>query len=325
MKYDGFRMQVHKKGERVEVYSRKLETMTPMFPDVVAAVKKLPKKDLIFEGEALAYDTEKKKYYPFQQTMHRRRKHGIAAASKEFPLNLFVFDILYIEGKDMTNEPYRERRAVIEKLFRGGILQPSQSVVVEKTEELRRRFKLSLSEGLEGIMAKDLDAPYTAGKRKFAWIKLKKSYGKAVDTVDAVIVGYYLGRGARAEFEFGGVLLAVYNPDNGKLETIAKMATGFTEEEMKGMKETLEKTKTEGPAANLDCKIEVDFWVEPKYVVEVAFDEITQSPNHTCGISEGKGYALRFPRLVKMRPDKSVKEITTTAEVVEMFGLQHAR
>jgi len=326
MKYDGFRMQCHKSGNRVEIYSRKLERLTDMFPDVVGTIKKLPQKELIFEGEALAYDEEKKKYFPFQQTMHRRRKHGIDAASKEFPLNVFVFDILYIDGSDMTDAPYRERRKAIEGMFRNtGILRPSESKTVTKAKELGEIFKKAVDEGLEGIMAKDLDSPYTAGKRKFAWIKLKKSYGKSVDTIDGVIVGYYLGRGARAEFEFGGVLVAVYNPDSGKLETIAKMATGFTEEEMKGLQELLKETTTKKPAANLEHKIDVDFWVEPKYVIEVAFDDITRSPMHTCGLSDGKGYALRFPRLVKMRPDKSVDSVTTTAEVVEMCRLQRAK
>ncbi len=325
MKYDGFRMQIHKKADKVEIYSRKLERMTPMFPDIVKEVQAMPQKELIFEGEALAYDSEKHRYFPFQQTMHRRRKHGIEQSSKDFPLNIFVFDIIYIDGKDMTGEPYAKRRDLIVKTFRGERIKPSESVEVEDAEELDRLFQRAINEGLEGIMAKDLKSPYTAGKRKFAWIKLKKSYGKAVDTIDGVIVGYYLGRGTRAQFEFGGVLLAVYNPDSGKLETIAKMATGFTEQEMKDLEALLEETKTQKPASNLDCRIDVDFWVEPKYVVEVAFDDITQSPNHTCGWSGETGYALRFPRLVKMRPDKGVLDITTTSEVIEMFQMQRAR
>ena len=317
--------QIHKDGDKVEIYSRKLERMTPMFPDIVEAVARLPKKELIFEGEALAYDEEKRRYFPFQTTMHRRRKHGIGEASKEFPLNLFVFDILYIDGEDMTGRPYSERRDAITRIFREGILRPSMSTVVEDPEVLERMFQEAIAEGLEGIMAKDLSSPYNAGKRKFAWIKLKKSYGKAVDTIDGVIVGYYLGRGSRAEFEFGGVLLAVFNPDSGKLETIAKMATGFSEAEMKELQAQLEGTKTDKPPINLDCRIEVDFWVEPRFIVEVAFDEITQSPNHTCGWSGGKGYALRFPRLVRMRPDKGIHDITTTSEVIEMFQLQREK
>ncbi|MFH0884229.1 MAG: ATP-dependent DNA ligase [Candidatus Micrarchaeota archaeon] len=325
MKYDGFRLQCHKKGQQVELYSRKLERMSPMFPDVVAEIRKLKCDEIIFEGEALAYDKKKERYFPFQQTMHRRRKHGIAEASKEFPLNLFVFDVLYLDGQDMTNASYRERRAAVQRLFKGKVLLPSQMKIVRTARELKKLFDDAVSSGLEGIMAKDLDAPYTAGKRKFAWIKLKKSYGKSVDTIDGVVVGYYLGRGARAEFEFGGVLVAVYNPDSGRLETVAKVATGFTEEEMVELREGLEKIKTKSPPANLDFKIEVDYWVEPKFVVEVAFDDITQSPNHTCAMHEGKGLALRFPRMTKMRSDKAENEITTSGEVARMFEIQRAR
>jgi DNA ligase-1 len=325
-KYDGFRMQVHKSGDRVEIYSRNLERMSPMFPDVVKAVKGLKQKELIFEGESLAYDTKKKRYFPFQQTMHRRRKHGIEAASEDFPLNVFVFDILYLEGKDMTGEPYRKRRETIERLFKGpGILRPSESKTISTAKALKERFDDAISQGLEGIMAKDLEAPYAAGKRKFAWIKLKKSYGKSVDTIDGVVVGYYLGKGQRAEFDFGGVLVAVFNPDRGMLETVAKVASGFSEEEMMGFAKSLEAEKIPAPPANLDHKIDVDFWVEPRYVVEVAFDDITKSPNHTCGMREGTGYALRFPRMTRIRGDKGMREITTTEEVIHMYELAHPR
>jgi len=322
MKYDGFRLQCHKKGDHVELYSRKLEKMTYMFPDVVEAVRKLKAKELIFEGEALAYNTKKKRYFSFQQTMHRRRKHGIEKASKDFPLNLFVFDILYLDGEDLTERAYKERRDIIKKLFKGKILKPSKSKVVATAKTLEKIFDKSISEGLEGIMAKDLKAHYTAGKRKFAWIKLKKSYGKAVDTVDGVVIGYYRGHGSRAEFEFGGLLIATYNPDRGKLETVAKIGSGFSEDEMKQLKGMLDEIKTDKPPANLNYRIEPDFWVDPQYVVEVAFDDITISSVHSCAEKNDKGFALRFPRLVKIRDDKTIKEITTSHEIEQMFHLQ---
>lgn len=309
MKYDGFRLQIHKQGNDIEIYSRKLEKMTGMFPDIIEEVKKLKISEMIFEGEALAYNAEKGTFYSFQQTMHRRRKHGIDKASKDFPLHLFVFDILY-DGKDLTNEKYKVRREIIKKLFRGKIIKPSESKIINNPKQLELMFKQSIESGLEGIMAKDLDAPYTAGKRKFAWIKLKKSYGKSVDTVDAVIVGYYLGQGQRAEFEFGGVLVAINN--NGRLETIAKVASGFNEDEMVTLKEMLDEIKTKKPPQNLECNIEVDYWVEPKYVIEIAYDEISVSTIHTAG------YALRFPRFVKIRDDKSISEITTAQEIASM-------
>ncbi len=322
-KYDGFRLQCHKKGKEVALYSRKLEKMTHMFPDVVDTIKKLKKKDLIFEGEALAYNEKKQKYFSFQQTMHRRRKYGIDKASKELPLNLFCFDILYVNGKDYTTEPYEKRRKELEKIFPKGVLKLSECKVVSEPKELEKLFKDAQKKGLEGVMAKDLEAPYTAGKRKFAWIKLKKSYGKSVDTIDGVIVGYFLGKGSRAEFEFGGLLLAVYNSDKSRFETVAKIGSGFTEEEMVMLKKMLDRIKTKEPPKDLDYKIEPDFWVEPKYVVEVAFDDITLSPTHTCGLRDDKGYALRFPRMLMLRDDKSVKEATTTDEVKKMYHLMH--
>lgn len=323
-KLDGFRLQCHKKGNGVELYSRKLEKMTHMFPDIVNVMKKLKAKEIIFEGEALAYNEKQKKYYSFQETMQRRRKHNIDQAEKDFPLNVFVFDLIYINGKDLTFETYEKRRKELEKIFPFGILKLSERKLVKTSEELEEIFAESQAEGLEGIMAKDLNAVYTAGKRKFAWIKLKKSYGKSVDTLDGIIVGYYLGRGARVEFEFGGLLVAVYNEDTGRLETVAKIGSGYTEEEMIGLRKMLDKIKTEAPPLKLDYNEAQapDFWVEPKYVIEVAFDEITLSPTHTCGIKEGRGYALRFPRMQNMREDKSIKEITTTREVIDMYEIQ---
>ncbi|MEM3499289.1 MAG: ATP-dependent DNA ligase [Candidatus Bilamarchaeaceae archaeon] len=322
-KYDGFRLQVHKKGNEVELYSRRLDKMTKMFPEIVDAVKRLPVDSIIFEGEALAYNAKERKYYSFQQTMQRKRKHRISEKAEELPLNLFCFDILYVNEKDYTQEPYKVRRKKLEEVFRENeVLKASEQHIVKTAKELQKLFKEAIERGLEGVMAKDLEAPYTAGKRKFAWIKLKKSYGQAVDTIDGIIVGYYLGKGSRAQFEFGGLLVAVYNSDNGRLETVAKIGSGFSEEEMVMLKEMLDKIKRTAPPANVSYKIEPDFWVEPKYVIEVAFDDITLSPVHTCGLRGDKGYALRFPRMIRLREDKGINEATTTDEVKEMYEKQ---
>lgn len=325
-KLDGFRMQCHKKENEVRIYSRSLENITNMLPEVVGAIKNLKAKEIIFEGEALAYNELEKKFHSFQETMHRRRKYGVDKAQKELPLYVFCFDIIYLDGKDLTFESYKKRRKILEGVFPSQVLKLSEMRMVKDSSSLGKMFEESIDKGLEGIMAKDLNAPYTAGKRKFAWIKLKKSYGKAVDTVDAVIVGYFLGKGARVEFEFGGLLVAVYNEDTNRLETVAKIGSGYTEEEMKEFRKTLDKIKTEVPPSNLNFSdlLVPDYWVEPKYVVEVAFDEITLSPNHTCGMNgEGtKGYALRFPRMQSLRDDKTIAEITTTREVISMFKRQ---
>jgi len=326
-KLDGFRMQVHKKGEKVEIYSRNLEKITHMFPEISETTKKIKKKEIIFEGEALAYNEKENRYYSFQETMHRRRKYEIQKMQKQLPLNVFCFDILYLDGKDLTNIAYEKRRKILEKIFPSGVLKLAEMKITDKEKELEKIFNDSIEKGLEGIMAKDLNAHYTAGKRKFAWIKLKKSYGNAADTIDAVIVGYFLGKGARVEFEFGGLLVAVYNEDKNKLETIAKIGSGYTEEEMVNLEDLLGKITAEAPPTKLDFSesMKPDFWVEPKYVVEVGFDDITLSPTHTCGMKDDKGYALRFPRMLKFRQDKGIMEITTTREVIDLYQKQRNR
>ena len=325
-KYDGLRMQVHVEGGKVEIFSRKLERMTRMFPEITGAACRLKAKSAIFEGEALAYNAKEKRYYSFQETIQRKRKYGVEAMSKEFPLRLFVFDVMYLNGKDLTLEKYSRRRSALEKLVRGSsTLVPSERIITDSPKRLDEYFQRCSMEGLEGIIAKDLGQPYVAGARKFAWIKLKKSYGAMADTVDAVIVGYYLGKGSRQEFEFGGLLAAVRNEETGELETIAKIGSGFSEDEMQSFEKMLDEIKVKEKPKGVNSKLEPDFWVKPKYVVTVASDEITLSPMHTCGMADGTGYALRFPRMMSLREDKGPDEITTTAEIIEMFGMQRRR
>jgi len=342
-KYDGLRMQVHLQNGEVEIYSRKLEKMTHMFPEIVSAASSLKIKSAIFEGEALAYNVKEKRYYSFQETIQRKRKYGIEKMSEEFPLRLFVFDMMYLDGKDLTLAPYSARRKTLEKLVRGSpTLVPSQQIITDSPKKLEEYFQACIAEGLEGIIAKDLTQPYVAGARKFAWIKLKKSYGDMADTVDAVIVGYYLGKGQRQEFEFGGLLAAVRNEETGELETIAKIGSGFSEDEMVSFEKMLEKIKLAKKPKGVSSKLEPDFWVKPKYVITVAADEITLSPMHTCGMlgdiqrSSGSsvyptasrlntGYALRFPRMMSLRDDKGPDEATTTKEIIELFEMQRRR
>jgi len=322
-KYDGLRMQVHLSEGKVEIYSRKLEKMTHMFPEIVASALKLPAKSAIFEGEALAYNSAEKKYYSFQQTIQRKRKHGVEAMSRDFPLRLFAFDLLYLNRKDKTLDKYSSRRRELVKLVNGnGTIVPSEQIIAEKPEKLEEYFQSLVGAGLEGIIAKDLSQPYVAGARKFAWIKMKKSYGEMVDTVDAIIVGYYLGKGARQEFEFGGLLAAVRNEETGALETIAKIGSGFSEDEMRSFEKMLDEIKVKEKPAGVNSKLVPDFWVLPKYVVTVAADEITLSPMHTCGMLDETGYALRFPRMISFREDKGPDEATTTQEIIQMYDLQ---
>lgn len=326
-KYDGFRCQVHKNGEKVEIFSRRLERMTAMFPELVEAVKKINAKEAVFEGEALAYNEESGEYQPFQTTIQRKRKHGVKEMAEEFPLRLFAFELLYADGRDYTREPYAERRRQLERIIAGGTeILMSESIETENASELEKFFEDCVSRGLEGIIAKDLKQPYVAGARKFAWIKLKRSYkGELADTIDVVVIGYYRGKGARSEFKFGGLLTAVYEEQKDVFRTIAKIGTGFSEEQMKQFQELLSKETVKKKPARVEAIVEPDFWVEPLHVVTVRADEISRSPMHTCGKSgETPGFALRFPRIVSdgVRQDKKPEDATTEAEVYTLFEMQ---
>jgi len=326
-KYDGFRMQIHKRGDEVEIYSRRLERMTSMFPEIVAGVREQIKpKEAIFEGEALAFNEETGEFYPFQMTIQRKRKYGVEKMAEEYPLKLFAFDLLYEDGKDCTKMPYIERRKRLEKIIgKGERILPSNMIITSTASELQRYFDECVERGLEGIIAKDLNAEYIAGARRFAWIKLKRSYkGELADTIDVVIVGYFVGRGARARFGFGGFLGAVYDEDEDRFKTVTKVGSGFTEQQMVELKKMLDKIKLKEKPKQLDSEIQPDVWVEPKYVVTLTADEITRSPTHTCGRTKTEsGYALRFPRLTgDIRSDKRPEDATTVAEIIEMFKQQ---
>lgn len=332
-KYDGFRCQIHKEGKKVKIYSRRLEETTAMFPDIAAAaVREARAESIIFEGEALAYNEATDEFLPFQETIQRKRKHGIAEKIESMPLHLFAFDIMYRNGEDLMKEPYTKRRAALEDSFRGArTITPSTRIITDSAKELNDFFQRSVEDGLEGIIAKDMEAPYVAGARKFSWIKLKRNYrSELADTMDLIIVGYYLGKGSRAEFQFGGLLCAAYNDQKDTFETVSRIGSGFTEKQMGELKAKLDKIKVKEKPARVDALVKPDFWVDPKYVVTVMADEITRSPTHTCGRERQQngveaGYALRFPRLVgeeTVRSDKGPDDATTVKEIRELFKLQ---
>jgi DNA ligase-1 len=332
-KYDGFRCQIHKSGSRIKLFSRRLEETTEMFPDIIKAVQnEVRANKIIFEGEALAFNEATNEFFPFQETIQRKRKHGVDEKASEMPLHLFAFDLMYLEGEDYIGKPYERRREALEHVLKSSkTIIPSTMILTSSAKELDDFFRTSVTNGLEGIVAKDLTAPYVAGARKFSWIKMKRSYrGELSDTLDLVIIGYYLGRGSRAEFQFGGLLCAVYNSSKDVFETITRIGTGFSEAQMREFKQELDKIRVKAKPPRVDAMMEPDFWVYPKYVITVKADEITKSPTHTCGrekLADGTevGYALRFPRIVgeeTVRPDKSIEEATTTKEVIELFNQQ---
>jgi len=326
-KLDGFRCQIHKDGERIEIFSRNLERTTPMFPDLVEAVKRQVRaRKIIFEGEALAFDEGTGELLPFQTTIQRKRKHGVEDYAKEFPLKLFAFDLLYVDGEDWTPRPYRERRAeLVARIAKDTVIEPAEMEETDDVARLRVIFESAVARGLEGIMAKRPDSPYTAGARNFNWIKLKRSYkGELSDTVDLCLVGYFRGGGKRARFGIGAVLAAAYDPASDSFKTVSRIGTGFSDEEWVQLRERLDEIAVGHKPARVDSKMEPDVWVQPTYVVTVAADEITRSPLHTCGAdAEGIGYALRFPRVQGfLRADKRPEDANTVQDIIALYEQQ---
>jgi DNA ligase-1 len=317
--------QIHKKGNQVMVFSRRLENMTAAFPEVVETIKNSVKaKEAIIDSEALAYNETTGELYPFQYTIQRKRKHDVKEKSEEMPLHVFAFDLIYLDGKDMTEKPYHERRKTLERIIKPDGISLVESITTDNLKELKRYFTKAIERGCEGLVCKDPNSPYKAGSRGFNWIKLKRSYrGELADTIDIVIVGYYLGKGSRAEFKFGGLLGAVYDEDSDTFKTVTRVGTGFSEEMMKKLEKTLDPIVVKTKPARVDAVVEPDFWVKPIYVITVKADEITESPMHTAGRKGETGYALRFPRMIgDIREDKAPEDATSVAELIRMFKLQ---
>ena len=338
-KLDGFRLQVHldkhTKIPKIHFYSRNLQDMSKMFPDLKKVVEKLNVKNLIAEGEAIAYDPETDTFLPFQETVKRKRKHGIEHMAQEFPLKLFLFDVLYLNGSSYLDKTHEERRAALLKLFKNrtiknqDILFPIEEEKIDTSEDLEKYFKNNISSGLEGVVVKRPDAIYQPGKRNFNWIKLKREEsGHLDDTIDCVILGYYLGKGKRVSFGIGALLVGLYNKKDDNFETIAKIGTGLTDKQWKEQKKMCDKIKVKIKPKNVECAKELypDVWCEPKIVCQIRADEITKSPLHTSGrTKEDLGFALRFPRLMGYREDKSAEDATTIKEIEELYKLQFSK
>jgi DNA ligase-1 len=326
-KLDGFRCQVHLKGGKVEIFSRNLERTTDMFPDIAAALhQEFSARNAILDGEALAVNVETGEFHPFQVTVQRKRKQRIEEMAEELPLHLVTFDLLYVDGRDLTHQSYVARRAELSRRIKGGgRIQLSEGELVETADELQRFFDASLERGHEGVVAKRLDSGYEPGARNFNWIKLKRAYQSELnDTVDVVIVGYLRGRGYRARFGIGSLLGAVYDEATDTFKSVGKIGSGLSDENWIRMRELLDSEKVEHKPARVDSRLVPEVWVEPKFVVTVLADEITRSPVHTAALDErGRGLALRFPRVVGfIRDDKSAEDATTAKEIAEMFAQQ---
>ncbi len=328
-KLDGERFQIHKKGDRVTIFSRRLENITYMYPDAVQMTKtQITAEDAIVEGEAVAYDPDTGEDRPFQTLMQRRRKYGIEEMMEKIPIRVYLFDCLYADGSDLTLEPYPERIDVLESITeQRDDYRLVKRLVTSDPKEIDRFFQQSIADGTEGLVVKSTgkDSVYRAGARSWLWVKLKRSYqSKMQDTVDLVVVGAFHGRGRRAG-TYGALLVAAYDPEEDVFKTVCKVGSGFTDENLEQIPDMLEPHRLSHRHARVKSLMEAEVWFEPVVVMEVLGDEITLSPLHTAAfdeIREGSGLAIRFPRFTRWREDKSAEESTTVQEIVDMYKSQ---
>jgi len=329
-KYDGERVQAHKKDDKVILYSRRLENISSQYPDAVDLIKeKIGAKEAILEAECVAMDLETGDMRPFQELMHRRRKYGVEEAISQYPISLFPFDLLYVDGKDLTQKPLKERRkellSVIKETDR---VRPAIQKVVKNPKELEDFFEEAIEKGCEGVMCKSIaeNSPYQAGSRGWLWIKYKRDYkSEMIDTVDLVVIGAFHGRGKRVG-TYGALLLATYNDKNDTFETVTKCGTGFTDKDLVTLRDTLAAHIIPRKNSRFQSMLQADVWFEPNLVLEILGAEITLSPIHVCAmdsIRKGSGLAIRFPRFTgKYRTDKAPEDATTSKEIVEMYRVQ---
>ncbi|MCR3883887.1 MAG: ATP-dependent DNA ligase [Methanothrix sp.] len=305
-KFDGSRVQIHKRGDDVEIFSRRLERVTRSLPEIVASIREgVRTESAILDGEAVARG-EDGRPLPFQEILKRfRRKYKVEGTAKKIPLELFLFDIVYLDGHPLIDEPLRERRRILEEVADPKIL--AAQTVTSDPEVVAGIYEKAVAAGHEGVMLKSPASPYAAGKRGKNWVKIKP----VMETLDLVVVGARWGEGRRATF-LGSFRLASPDPDTGRLEDVGWVATGINDEmlaELTDLFRDLVLVSGEGMVVE----------VKPEVIFEVAFEEIQKSKSYSSG------YALRFPRLVRVRDDKALEEADSLERVASLYATQRGR
>jgi DNA ligase 1 len=325
-KYDGLRIQIHysKNGfgkdvvvtdaKRIKAFTRNLEDVTHMFPELETVADNLNCDSCILDAEAIGYNSKTGELLPFQETITRKRKHAVEEQSEKVPIRFYFFDCMFLNKKSLLDEKLRSRKDLLRGLFSDSeTIVYTSSITTTDPKVLRDFHSKQLGGGLEGAVMKQPDSSYKSGRKGWRWVKIKEEEGmsgKLKDTLDLVVMGYYFGKGKRSKFGVGAFLVGVMD-DQQKLKTIAKIGTGLTDEEfieLKNRADLLE-VKVKPEDYQVPKSLFPDIWMRPELVVEIAADEITKSPTHTAGV------ALRFPRLVKFRDDKNWTDATTIKEL----------
>ena len=327
-KLDGERVQIHYKDNKVVLYSRRLENITSYYPDILENIPKaLKTTDVILEAEAVAINQDSGEFLPFQELMHRRRKYDIDRIVEKYPITVNLFDVLYLNGQDLLNEPYKTRRKkLVEITNEDEYTKIVTQTLVHTENEIEDFLENGINAGCEGLMLKVLDAPYRAGARGSNWLKLKREYRNELgDSLDLVVIGAFFGKGRRTG-KYGTLLLASYNQDKDTFESICKVGTGFTDENLDQFYQILQDKVTLKKNPRIESGMEPDVWFEPELVIEIVASEITLSPVHTTAknsIRSGSGLALRFPKFTgKIRMEKAAEDASTDQEVIALYKNQ---
>lgn len=327
-KLDGERVQVHRQGEKIILYSRSLENITNYYPDIVENIgKALKPEEVILEAEVVAMNYDTGEFLPFQELMHRRRKYKIAQAVQEYPITVNFFDILSMDGKSCLDLPYIQRRKLLEKnVIEDSFAKVMPMVFVKSDSEVEDSLENAINSGCEGIMLKQLDSPYRAGARANNWLKLKREYRNELgDSIDLVVVGAFYGRGRRTG-RYGALLLSAYDDKSDTFPSICKVGTGFTDDSLDQFYQILSDKITVKKDPRIESGLEADVWFEPEVVIEIVASEITLSPIHKVAmdkIRKGSGLALRFPKFTgKIRFEKTSENATNIDEIITLYNSQ---
>ena len=320
-KLDGERLQIHKNGDNVMLFSRRLLDISEQYPDVCQAVReRIMAENVIFEGEVVAMDHVYEKMLPFQVLSQRRRKYDVEEILKEVPVCLFVFDLLKFGNESYVDKSFPERRKKLEEIVEErDEIRLVNSELINSTDELLEFFNKAGEEGNEGIMAKSIkeDSIYQAGNRGYKWLKLKSlEGGKLKDTVDVVLIGAFYGKGRRTGV-LGTYIGAVYDPETDKFVAFTRFFSGLTDELSESLTNDMEKYIVDKKSSNVICEDSPDIWLQPELVMEITGDEITISERFVT-----LGYSMRFPVYLRMRPEKGPKDITTVQEIRELYETQ---
>lgn len=326
-KYDGLRVQIHKQGDKLRLFSRRPEDITDQFPDVIEFIKEASEEEnFIIEGEIVAYDLTNDRILPFQQVSQRKRKHDIEQKISEVPVRVYLFDALFAQNKAVLDEGYLKRREVLYKIIKETEnIKFSHQRIAENTDEIDSFFHQALENSCEGVMGKSLadNSVYQAGSRGWNWVKYKADYvDKLSDSFDLVILGADYGKGKRAG-KYGTFLLGCFNVEDNVFQTFTRVATGFSDEDLAYFLEILKPLERDKPK-EVESTIECSVWFDPKIVIEVSGAEITRSQMHTCSRgyfeNENEGLALRFPRFTgRIVEDRPPEQATSNEEIRTIY------